>query len=132
MKPKETDFEPKTLGQHLRKRRLVLNLTQKQVARALGISPFTVLNLERDRTQPAMAAYPALVRWLGYNPFPVPKTLQEHMRAARRAQGWTIVEAAKRLVVDPSTWGEWEKTGRVAWKRTRASLDRFLEAALGE
>jgi hypothetical protein len=48
LKPKETDFEPRTLGQHLRKRRLVLKLTQKQVGTALGMSPFTVLNLEKD------------------------------------------------------------------------------------
>ena len=30
--PKKTDFEPKTLGEHVRKRRLDLGLNQKQAA----------------------------------------------------------------------------------------------------
>ena len=126
LKPKEADFDPKTLGQHLRKRRLLLNLTQKEVAEALGISPFTVLNLEKDRTESPMRIYPALMQWLGYDPVPAPLTLQERMRAARRAKGWTIKEAANRLGIDPATWGEWERTGRVAWDRYDHRLEDFL------
>lgn len=130
LKPKETDCEPETFGEHLRKRRLILDLTQKEVGKALGMSPFTILNLERDRTEPPITAYPVLIRWLGYDPFPVARTLQERMRAARRANGWTIVEAAGRLGVDPATWGEWERSGRVAWKRYRTRLDWFLKAVM--
>jgi len=43
LKPKETDFEPQTLGEHVRKRRLELKLTQKQAAERLGVNPWTVL-----------------------------------------------------------------------------------------
>ena len=131
LKPKESDFEPRTLGQHLRKRRLLLKLTQKKVGKALGISPFTVLNLEKDRTEPPMKAYPTLIRWLGYDPSPAPKTLQERMRAVRRVNGWTIDQAARQMGVDPSSWGEWERTGRVAWPRYRLRLEKFLSIGRG-
>lgn len=126
LKPKETDFEPKTLGQHLRKRRLQLGFTQTQAADQLGISPFTMLNLEKDRTKPSVAAMPSLIRWLGDDHFPVPKTLQERMRAVRRVNGWTIREAAIRLGVYPGTWAEWERSGRVPWERLRERLEKLL------
>jgi DNA-binding XRE family transcriptional regulator len=129
LKPKETDFEPKTLGQHLRKRRLILGLTQKQVGKALRLSPFTVLNLEKGHTQPSLTVCPALIGWLGYDPFPALKTLQDRMRAVRRARGWTIVEAARHIGIDPATWGRWERTGLPLWPRYRTRLEEFLTRA---
>ena len=33
LKPKQTDFRPSTLGDHIRKRRLELGLSQKETAR---------------------------------------------------------------------------------------------------
>jgi hypothetical protein len=30
---------------------------------------------------------------------------------------------------DPTTWGDWEWTGQVPWKRYHARLDGFLEAS---
>ena len=44
LKPKETDFEPQTSGEHIRKRRLELRLTQKHAAEQLGVNPWTVPN----------------------------------------------------------------------------------------
>jgi transcriptional regulator with XRE-family HTH domain len=106
LKPKETDFEPQNLGQHLRKRRLELNLTQKEVADQLGVNPWTILNWEKGHTEPPMASIPAIARFLGYDPFPQPETLSQHLLAKRRAMGWSIQEAARELGVDPASWGE--------------------------
>jgi DNA-binding XRE family transcriptional regulator len=39
LKLKETDLEPQTLGEHLRKRRLELGHTQHQAAERLGVNP---------------------------------------------------------------------------------------------
>ena len=41
LKRKETDFEPKTVGDHLRKRRLQLGLTQKAFAKLLRVNQCT-------------------------------------------------------------------------------------------
>ena len=69
---------------------------------------------------------PGILRFLGYDPYPVPQTLPERMLAKRRAHGWSIADAAKRLGVDEGTWGTWERTGQIKWARYRAILETFL------
>jgi transcriptional regulator with XRE-family HTH domain len=129
LKPKETDFTPERLGEHLRKRRLNLGLSQAQAAAQIGFSSNTVLNWEKGHNEPLVEAIPRIVQFLGYDPIPAPVTLSERMRAKRRRMGWTISEAADALGVDETTWGDWERTGIVPWKRYKAMLDRFLEGA---
>jgi transcriptional regulator with XRE-family HTH domain len=109
LKPKETDFEPQTLGEHVRKRRLELRLTQKLTAGLLGVSPWTVLNWEKSHTEPPIESMPAIIRFLDYDPFPEPKTIPERLLAKRRAMGWSIKEAARTLGVDQGIWGAWER-----------------------
>jgi len=75
LKPRETDFEPQTLGEHLIKRRLEMKLTQKEVAEQFGVVPWTILNWEKGHTEPPIVSIPAILRFLGYDPFPEPKTL---------------------------------------------------------
>ena len=128
LKPKPFPDSPHTLGEHLKKRRLELGLTQVQVSERLHISSATVLNWEADRTPPAVGHGPAILAFLGYDPAPEPETLTERMRALRRANGWTIARAARHLKVDPGTWGEWERTGRIAWPRYRSLVEVFLKA----
>ncbi len=108
LKPKETDFEPQTLGQHLRKRRLEQRLTQRQVANQRGINPWTVLSWEKGHTEPPVKSMPAILRFLGYNPFPETKSMPERLLTKRRAMGWSIKKAASELGVDEGTWAAWE------------------------
>ena len=124
--------DPKSLGDHLRNRRVVLRVSQKLAASDLGVSPFTLLNWEKGHTEPPIGRMPRILRWLAYNPFPEPRALPERMLAARRATGWTIVEAAKRFGVDSATWGDWERTGRVPRKRYKRRLDSFLASTSGK
>src|SRR5579859_780503 len=122
--PERSDFEPRTLGEHIRKRRLELGLTQRKAAQQLGThSPIRVLNWERGKTVPPVGAIPGIIGFLGYNPFPQPTNLSERLLAIRRAMGWTIKEAAARLGVGEGTLGEWERTGRIPWKRYPGEVD---------
>jgi transcriptional regulator with XRE-family HTH domain len=130
LRKKAYDFEPVSLGGHILRRRLVLGLSRPKAAAQMGVDDWTVLNWEKGRTSPPMKAFPAIVRFLGYEPFPPPKTLAERMLAARRRNGWTIQDAASRLGVDPTAWSTWERSGRVAWKRYRERLASFLSSAL--
>jgi len=50
------------------------------------------------------------------------------MLAMRRARGWSIADAAKQLGVDEGTWGNWERTGHIAWDRYRLIIEAFLAA----
>jgi hypothetical protein len=126
LKPKETDFEPVTLGQHLKRRRAVSGLSQAGAASELGVSPFTILNREKDRTEPPIGCMPCILRWLAYDPFPKPKTLSERMVAVRRTNGWTIVEAAKGFGVDPTTWATGSKRDVFVGAGTRWSWRLFF------
>jgi transcriptional regulator with XRE-family HTH domain len=126
LKPKETDFEPQTLGEHVRKRRLELRFTQKQAAQRIGVNPWTVLNWEKDHTEPPIESMPAIIRFLGYDPFPEPKSLAERLLAKRRVMGWSIKEAARRLGVDEGTLGGWEQGGVILYRNHRLLVARLL------
>jgi transcriptional regulator with XRE-family HTH domain len=65
---------------------------------------------------------PAIIHFLGYDPTPEPTTLPERMRDYRRKNGLTIKEAAHRMGVDESSWGQWERTGLIPWKRAIGRL----------
>ncbi|HET6464986.1 MAG TPA: helix-turn-helix transcriptional regulator, partial [Nitrospiria bacterium] len=51
----------KTLGDHLRRKRIELGLMQKQVADQLGVDTNTITNWERNRTTPELAFMPGLI-----------------------------------------------------------------------
>ena len=132
LKPKETDFEPQTLGQHLRKRRLELELSQRQLATRLRVSPWTVLNWEKGRTEPPFEAVPGILRWLGYDPCPAPQTIAERLLAKRRAMGWSIRQAARQFGVDLGTWGDWEHDKVILFRDHRALVARLLGLPIDE
>ena len=106
VKPKEMNFEPKTFGEHDKRCRLVQRLPQREAAKQLGVSPATILNWETGKTEPSVKSMPAILRWLGYDPYLEPSTLPERMLAKRRATSWSVSEA-RRLGVDAGTWGAW-------------------------
>jgi transcriptional regulator with XRE-family HTH domain len=126
LKPKETDFEPETLGEHVRKRRLELRLTQTQAAERLGVNPWTVLNWEKEHTEPPIESMPAIIRFLGYGLFPEPKNIPERLLAKRRAMGWSMKEAARQLGVDQRTWGDWECEQTMLYRRHRELIAGLL------
>jgi len=125
--PKPYDFEPKSLGDHIRKKRLELGLLQKEAADRLGVNPWTILNWEKGHTEPPIASIPAVVKFLGYDPFPEPKTLPQHLCAKRRKMGWSIQEAAEFVGVDPGTWGNWERGQTILYRQHRARVARLLD-----
>jgi DNA-binding XRE family transcriptional regulator len=59
----------RTLGDHLRKRRLDLGMTQKQVARAMGASQSAVHGWEENWYPPTRKNVRRIVAFLGYDPF---------------------------------------------------------------
>nr|SPS05242.1 protein of unknown function [Candidatus Nitrotoga fabula] len=52
LRKKPFDFVPKNLGEHIKKKRLELGLTQKELGEMLGATLFTVLNWEKGKTEP--------------------------------------------------------------------------------
>jgi len=68
LRKKPFDFEPQTMGEHIKKRRLELGLTQKKVSKMLGVTSFTVLNWEKGKTEPLPQFMPRIILFLGYVP----------------------------------------------------------------
>ena len=117
---------PVTIGEHIRAKRRERQLLQRDVAAQIGVAPETVSGWEKSATIPPMGLMPAIIHFLGYDPSPEPATLPERMRDYRRKNGLTIKEAAHRMGVDESSWGQWERTGLIRWQRYRTLVDEFL------
>jgi|GEM_PF-1724656 len=103
---------------------------QKEVAQQLDVNTWTVLNWEKGRTEPPIVSIPAIVQFLGYNPFPQAETLPQHLLAKRRMMGWSIRDAAEAVEVDPGTWGNWERGQMILYRKHRDRVARLLDISV--
>lgn len=123
---KRYDFEPKTVGEHIKRERLKRGLRQKDLAPLFNVDAFTILNWETGFTKPQIKDVPALIEFLGYDPEPAsPVTIADHLRAKRRVHGWSQRRAASYIGVDPSTWSSWELGGTILRPEHRARIAAF-------
>ncbi len=127
----------KTLGDHLRKRRLDLKLQQKEVAKKLDVSEATIYNWENNHTSSSLYSIPKIIKFLGYIPNFIPdnasaKTPGEKIVASRRLLGLTQKELAHRLGIDPSTLACWEKDkSRLLKQQLKRLKDLFTSLSSG-
>jgi predicted transcriptional regulator len=78
----------RTLGDHLRKRRLDLGLLQRDVAEQLQVHQMTLCNWETNRTSPQLRFIPRILTFLGYCPYDSHSgSLGKRIRARRRLMG---------------------------------------------
>ena len=128
-KPEVRALEGDTLGAQLRRRRRDLNLRRIDVALLLGCDEKSLLWWERDVREPLVSFYPAIIRFLEREPWPVPATLAEELQAERRRRGLSIADAAAVVGVDEGTYGRWESG---VWKpqpKSSKLIERFLGGA---
>jgi hypothetical protein len=92
----------------------------------LGANEWSVIGWERKGRKPSVEHYPAIIRFLGYEPWPEPRTLAEALIAERRRRGLAICAAAAAMGVDEGTWGRWEKGEWKPTSRTLPMIDAFL------
>jgi transcriptional regulator with XRE-family HTH domain len=102
-----------------------LGLIRRQAALRLLVSADTILLWEHDRATPTVRHYPAILRFLGYDPFPPPTTLAERLVRHRQKLGLSIEAAAKLIGVDEGTFGRWE-SGRGKPRLSKDAVERFL------
>jgi len=127
LKSKEPDVPPQTVGQHIKKRRRELKLTQKGAAARIGVTPATVLNWENGLSQPKAEHLPVIRNFLDYDAdHSRQSSIAEHLRRSREALGWSQRRAAQESGIDPSTWSSWEAGGTIMAKAHRALVARFV------
>jgi len=103
----------KTLGDHLRKKRLDLNLLQKEVAQKIGVCVPSIYSWENNLAMPAIKYVPKLIEFLGYVPFDTSTlSVGEKIVIYRRLLGLSQKRLAQHLGIDPFTLGKWEKNKR--------------------
>ncbi|OQW39779.1 MAG: hypothetical protein A4S08_06060 [Proteobacteria bacterium SG_bin4] len=126
--PKSYDFDPKTLGDHVLKRRLFLKLSQPQLAKLLGVAAETILNWELNYRKPGINHIGKLIQFLGYDPeSPSSNSIADLLLAKRRELGWSQKVAARNLGVDPCTWSSWECGGTIRIHKHRKLVAAFLD-----
>jgi transcriptional regulator with XRE-family HTH domain len=121
----EYPAELRTLGDHIRKRRLDLSLKQVEVAEQLGTSESTINNWERHRSTPETRFYPGTISFLGYNPLPELTTFAERLVYSRKSLGLSQGEVAELIGTDQSSVAGWELG---TTKPTAASAARVASA----
>jgi len=120
--------EVRTLGDHVRKKRLDLGLQQRILAERLGVREETLATWERGHARPLPRHYGAIVRFLGYDPLLTSDTLAGRLRAVRLRLGFTHAELADRMHVDEGTIRDAERARRRLSRRTRALLEALVGA----
>jgi DNA-binding transcriptional regulator YiaG len=110
----------------MKKRRVDLGLTQREVARQIGANPWTVANWEKGNNHPAVWFLPAILRFLEYDPLPAGETWAEKIRAARVKLGLSQRTLAALLEADPSTVWKWESGSKKPSRRYCKTLDQIM------
>ena len=98
-----------TVGDHLKKKRLDLDLSQPETARRLGVSDCTLRNWEKSHYSPKTKYLPEIIKFLGYTPWQTSsRTLRERILKKREQLGLSQKQLALRIGVSPDTIADWE------------------------
>jgi len=90
--------EIRTIGVHIRKKRLDLGLLQKDVSKIIGVSKTTIYNWENARTtKPPVSIYPKVYEFLGYCIYDPGMPLKEKLVCWRKGLGLSQRKFAKRV-----------------------------------
>ncbi|MDP2378282.1 XRE family transcriptional regulator [Reyranella sp.] len=128
LRPKDYSETPRTLGEHLKKRRRQLGVLQREAAAQMGILTETFANWENGKTEPVAAQFRPVIEFIGYDPTPEARTLTERVEAKRRGLSVTFDQIAGHLGWDPATLTRYlNGTWRIPASRM-AALELLLSA----
>jgi len=125
--------KPQTIGNHIRNKRLLLKLEQKDVAKQIGVIERVVSNWEVGSAQPNTASLAKIVRFLGYIPWALDTTtLGGKIEASRLLSGHSRKEVAAILNVNPMTVLRWETNVYKPSADTLLKLNRLYNSVIRE
>jgi len=127
-KPEVLADQGESIGAHLRRARKGRGLKQVEAAELMGVCQTSVLDWESGTKQPRDRQYPAIISFLGYEPWPKPQTFPEKLIAERRRRGISAKAAATIIGVDEGTFARWETDETQPLARSQPQVDEFLRA----
>ena len=92
----------------------------------MAVGECTVMHWEQGATTPPVVHMPAIIAFLGYEPFDAPENLPDRMRRYRMLHGLTIDAAAAALEVDPGSWSAWESGKVTPWPRYKKGIESLI------
>jgi transcriptional regulator with XRE-family HTH domain len=107
--PKAPDRSPETIGDHVRRRRQELGLTQTEAAKAVGVVRDALARWESKGSDPDLRTLPAVIKFLGYDPRPSPSTFAEFLKHARGGMGLSVPELAAQIGIPAPSLHAWEQ-----------------------
>ena len=84
------------------------------------------MNWEKGYFEPEIRYFPAIISFLGYDPFPNPKTLDEKIVAWRRRSGISRKSLARQLSIDEASLAKREKDILSTPEKKTVKLTEFL------
>ncbi len=100
---------PQTIGNHIRNKRLLLKLEQKDVAAQIGVIEQVICNWETGAAEPNSGTLPKIVHFLGYIPWPTnTETFGGRLESERLFAGYSRKDLAELLGINPMTVIRWE------------------------
>ncbi len=126
--PKELTEEPTTLGDHLRRRRLELELYQKDVAAQIGVTTSTVWNWENNWSSITLSCMPKVIEFLGYNPIPCPEDLMGQLAWYKQVNGLSLAQLGAEMGRDPEQLSDWLSGRHAPCRRNRKEVELFLSS----
>lgn len=126
--------EPQTVGNHLRNKRLILQLEQTQVAELLGLNYRTYASWEIRGVKPDWKYFPKIIQFLGYNPFQPDTTISGKVKMCCILKGVSKLELSHLLGLDVRRLKDWEdgisKPKPEVQKRLRQILRESMKPTL--
>jgi transcriptional regulator with XRE-family HTH domain len=116
---------PVTIGEHILKRRIDLDLFQREVAEIIGVSEQTVCNWEHG-IEPELRFIPKIIEFLGYIPFECPDNPLDKLRYYKKVNGLSIERLGALMNRDPEQLGDWFRGKHKPCKRNIESILTFL------
>ncbi len=110
----------------MKNRRLGLALRQHDVALRLGVTNFTIINWERNVSDPPVKFWPRIMDFLGYCPYQEARTLGDLLRLHRTHQGLSHRDLARLLGVEAGSVSRWETGERRPRGKWLKAVQDFL------
>ncbi len=95
----------------------------------MGISVDTLMSWETNKKQASIHFLPRIMKFLGYDPFPEPRTLGERLLATRRRLGLSQAQMANALRLDEGTVRLIEAGCRKPGTVTAAKIEHMIVGA---
>ena len=117
--------ELKTIGDHLRAKRMDLNIHQKLQSTQLGCGHLSLVNWELNHHQPTLKFMPKIVEFLGYDPLPKPKGFMEELDRYRVLKGWSINRLALKIGIPYDSLKYWFKDNHPPTSSNMSRIESF-------